>query len=147
MALLCETMTYFTCRNHKWKCFGPQFSKKLFKVTSFIDLTWPINFAQIFFFSFAPNRIVDPKSHLLFSSKMKLSRSFLNGKPHWQGTPWILALKWCKQNMSLEKIYFALWKLRKLEKKEFLKSCIVLLRAELNCTNYASRMGRLAGAC
>ena len=30
--------------------------------------------------------------------------------------------------------------------KEFLKSYIVLLRAELNCTIYASQMGRSAGA-
>ena len=29
-------------------------------------------------------------------------------------TPWILALKWCRQNMSLEKIYFALWIRKKL---------------------------------
>ena len=56
-------------------------------------------------------------------------------------TLWILALKWYRQNMSLEKIYFALWISRKLWKKEFLKSYIVLLRAELNCTIYASRMG------
>ena len=35
---------------------------------------------------------------------------------------------------------------RKSGKKEFLKSYIVLLRAELNCTIYASRMGQSAGA-
>ena len=29
-------------------------------------------------------------------------------------TPWILALKWYRQNMSLEKIYFAIWIRRKL---------------------------------
>jgi len=61
-------------------------------------------------------------------------------------TAWILALKWYRQGMFLEKIYFALWIRRKLEKKEFLKSYIVLLRAKLNCTIYASQMGLLAGA-
>ena len=44
--------------------------------------------------------------------------------------------------MSLEKIYFSLWTRRKLGKKEFLKSYIVLLRVELKCTIYASQMGR-----
>ena len=34
-------------------------------------------------------------------------------------TPWILALKWHRQNMSLEKIYFALWIRRELGKIEF----------------------------
>ena len=34
----------------------------------------------------------------------------------------------------------------KLGKKEFLKSYIVLLRAELNCIIKDSRMGRAAGA-
>ena len=34
----------------------------------------------------------------------------------------------------------------KLGKKEFLKSYIVLLRAELNCTIKASRMGQAASA-
>ena len=55
-------------------------------------------------------------------------------------TPKILALKWYRQNMSLEKIYFALWIRKKLGKKEFLKLYIVLLRAELNYTIYASRI-------
>ena len=34
-------------------------------------------------------------------------------------TPWILAQKWYKRNMSLEKIYFALWMKRKLGKRNF----------------------------
>ena len=46
----------------------------------------------------------------------------------------------------LEKIYFTLLIKTKLGKKEFLKLYIVLLRAGLNCTIYASRMGRSAGA-
>ena len=61
-------------------------------------------------------------------------------------TPWIFALKWYRPKMSLEKMYFALWIRRKLLKKEFLKSYIVLLRAELSCTIYASQMGQSAGA-
>ena len=48
--------------------------------------------------------------------------------------------------MSLEEIYFSLWIRNKLGEKEFLKLYIVLLRAELNCTIYASRMGRSVGA-
>ena len=63
-----------------------------------------------------------------------------------QSTLWILALKWYRQNMSLEKIYFTLLMKTKIGKKEFLKSYIVLLRAELNCTVYAGQMGQLAGA-
>ena len=61
-----------------------------------------------------------------------------------QPTPWILALKWYRQNMSLEKIHFVLLMKTKLGKKEFLKLYIVLLRAELNCTIKASWMGRAA---
>ena len=57
-------------------------------------------------------------------------------------TPWVLAWKCCRQNMSLGKIYFTLLIKTKLGKKEFLKSYIALLRAELNCTIYASQMGR-----
>ena len=56
-------------------------------------------------------------------------------------TLWILAQKWYRHYRSLEKIYFALWIKTKLGKKEFLKSYIVLLTAELNCTNTASRKG------
>ena len=70
----------------------------------------------------------------------------LHSRINYGYTPWILTLKWHRQNMSLEKIYFALWIRRKLEKKEFLKLYIVLLRAELNCTNDASWMGQVAGA-
>ena len=62
------------------------------------------------------------------------------------GTPWILAPKRYRQNMSLEKICFALCIGRKLGEKEFLKSYIVLLRAKLNCIIYASRMGWSASA-
>ena len=48
--------------------------------------------------------------------------------------------------MSLEKIYFDLQMRRKLGKIEFLILYIVLLRVELKCTIYASRMGLSAGA-
>ena len=48
-------------------------------------------------------------------------------------TLWILTQKWYRQNVSLEKKYFALLIKTKLGKKEILKSYIVLLRAELNC--------------
>ena len=48
--------------------------------------------------------------------------------------------------MSQKKIYFTLLIKTNLGKKEFLKLYIVLLRAELNCTNKASRMGLAAGA-
>ena len=58
----------------------------------------------------------------------------------------ILALKWDRQNMSLENIYFAPWMRKKLGKKEFLKLYIVLLRVKLNCNIYASQMGQSASA-
>ena len=48
--------------------------------------------------------------------------------------------------MSLEKTYFTLLIKTKLEKKEFLNSYIVLLRAELNCTIKVSQMGQAASA-
>ena len=47
--------------------------------------------------------------------------------------------------MSLEEIYFTLLTNTKLGRKEFLKSYIVLLRAELNCAIKASLMGWAAG--
>ena len=53
---------------------------------------------------------------------------------------------WNDTYMSLEKICFALWIRRRLGKKEFFKSYCVLLRAELNCTKYASQTSRLAGS-
>ena len=64
---------------------------------------------------------------LTYGNKIWKSRDF-------ELTQWIMAQKWYGQNMSLEKINFALWIKTKLGKKEFLKLYIVLLKAGLNCT-------------
>ena len=59
---------------------------------------------------------------LTYGNKIWKSRDF-------ELTQWIMAQKWYGQNMSLEKINFALWIKTKLGKKEFLKLYIVLLKA------------------
>ena len=105
--------------------------KKDFTVEA-VTLIWRYSFTQT---------ILNPIFLTLKCSECILKVVFLEGY-----TPWILALKWHRQNMSLEKIYFAPWIRRKLGKKEFLKSHIVLLRAELNSTIDVSWMGQSAGA-
>ena len=57
-------------------------------------------------------------------------------------TPWILALKWYRKNMPLEKIYFGILWLSKAGKQTFLNSYIVLLWALLTCTIKCSLTGQ-----
>ena len=61
-------------------------------------------------------------------------------------TPWIFAQKWGRQNMSLEKIYFALWMYSKAGEKEFLKSYIGLSSCHLTSTGQPAHSAGLIGA-
>ena len=60
--------------------------------------------------------------------------------------PWIFAQKWCKQNMFLEKIYFALWMYTKAGEKEYLKSYIGLSSCHLTSTGWPAHLAGINGA-
>ena len=60
---------------------------------------------------------------------------------------WIFAQKWGRQNMSLEKIYFALWMYTKAGEKEFLKSYIGLSSCHLTSTSRLVHQAGFNAAC
>ena len=61
-------------------------------------------------------------------------------------TLWIFAQKWGRQNMFLEKIYFALWMYTKAGEKEFLKSYIRLSSCHLTSTGRPAHSAGINGA-
>ena len=61
-------------------------------------------------------------------------------------TPWIFPQKWGRQNMSMKKIYFALWVYTKAGEKEFLKSYIGLLSCHLTSTGRPANLAGINGA-
>ena len=82
--------------------------------------------------------------------KKILSKYYFIDRSHSQiktaPTPWIFAQKWGMQNMSLEKIYFALWMYTKAGEKEFLKSYIGLSSCHLTSTGRPVHSAGINGA-
>ena len=105
--------------------------KKDFTVEA-VTLIWRYSFTQT---------ILNPIFLTLKCSECILKVVFLEGY-----TPWILALKWHRENMSLEKIYFALWIHTKAGEKEFLKLYIGLSSCYLTSTGRPAHSAGINGA-
>ena len=131
-------------QRYKWKKIVFDFDE-----IQLMQSLWPNDFTQKVWVKLEAKPFSDSKGKETFNDfltirKISSEKQFFclpSNKYLWV-TPWIFVKKWGRQNMSLEKMYFALWMYTKAEEKEFLKFYIGLSSCNLLCT---ARLAHLAG--